>query len=294
MTERPAAAPPLSALTVPALLAIPGLVHGFEPGRGANGETRAASQERVGAALASAGRLLLMTQVHSADVLTAPWVGQPPADAAVAGVPGVLLGIETADCIPILFVDPRRRVVAAAHAGWRGTVAGVARRVLEVLLAGGSDPQEVLAAVGPGIGACCYEVGPEVREAFGPESSRFFRPGPRGRPHLDLRAAVVSPVAAIHLPDHKLRVGEDANPARALGEGPAEGVQEGVVFRHVVGRAAEIAIEPGQLRPVGPGHMHAEAGLPGVPAAGAVDVDHELARRGEGHGSGLTTGTGGE
>jgi YfiH family protein len=192
MAEPPSAAPPLSALTVPALLAIPGLRHGFEPRGGARGETRAASRERVGAALASAGRLLLMTQVHGADVLTAPWLGQPPADAAVAGVPGFLLGIETADCLPILFVDAGRRVVAAAHAGWRGTVAGVARRALEALLAGGSDPGQVLAAVGPGIGACCYEVGNEVGEAFGPESSRFFRPGPRGRPHLDLRAAVVS------------------------------------------------------------------------------------------------------
>ncbi|HXB57779.1 MAG TPA: peptidoglycan editing factor PgeF [Vicinamibacteria bacterium] len=192
MAERPSAAPALSALTVPALLAIPGLVHGFEPGRGAPGETRAASQERVGAALASAGRLLLMTQVHGAAVLTAPWLGQPPADAAMAGAPGFLLGIETADCLPILLVDPRRRVVAAAHAGWRGTVAGVVRRVLEVLRADGSDPRQVLAAVGPGIGACCYEVGEEVREAFGPESSPLFLAGPRGRPHLDLRAAVVS------------------------------------------------------------------------------------------------------
>jgi copper oxidase (laccase) domain-containing protein len=173
MAERPSVAPPPSALTVPVLLAIPGLVHGFDPGRGARGETRAAAQERVGAALASAGRLLLMTQVHGATVLTAPWLGQPPADAAVAGVPGFLLGIETADCLPVLFVDLRRRVVAAAHAGWRGTAAGVARRVLEVLLAGGSDPGHILAALGP-------------------ERSRFFRPGPRGRPHLDLRAAVVS------------------------------------------------------------------------------------------------------
>ncbi len=193
MAKRLSAALPLSALTVPALQAIRGLVHGFEPGRGAaRGETRAASQERVGAALASAGRLLLMTQVHGADVIRAPWPGQPPADAAVAEVPGFLLGIETADCLPVLLVDPRRRVVAAAHAGWRGTAAGVARRVLEVLLAGGSDPLHILAALGPGIGPCCYEVGSEVREAFGPESSRFFLPGPRGRPHLDLRAAVVS------------------------------------------------------------------------------------------------------
>jgi YfiH family protein len=209
MAERSSAAPPLSALTVPALLAIPGLVHGFEPGRGAHGETRAASQERVGASLASAGRLLLMTQVHGAVVLTAPWVGQPPADAAVAGVPGLLLGIETADCLPVLFVDPRRKVVAAAHAGWRGTAAGVVRRVLEVLLTGGSEPRLLLAALGPGIGPCCYEVGNEVREAFGPEGSRFFLPGPRGRPHLDLRGAVVSQMEEAGLPPANIHHRDD-------------------------------------------------------------------------------------
>jgi YfiH family protein len=150
-----------------------------------------------------------MKQVHGASVVRAPWEGQPPADAAVAEAPGLILGIETADCLPLLLVDPRRRAVAAVHAGWRGTAAGVARRALQDLLAGGSDPKDILAALGPAIGPCCYEVGEEVRAAFGPEGSSFFRPGPRGRPHLDLRAANVSQLeGAGLLPSHIHRLDE--------------------------------------------------------------------------------------
>ena len=119
----------------------------------------------------------------------APFEGTPEADAAVATTPGLMLGIETADCLPVLLVDPGRRFVAAAHGGWRGTAAGVAGHAVGALLAHGSRPQDLLAALGPCIGPCCYEVGDELKEAFGPEGVAFFRPGPRARPHLDLRAA---------------------------------------------------------------------------------------------------------
>ena len=102
---------------------------------------------------------------------------------------GELLGIETADCLPVLIVDRARRAVAAAHAGWRGTLAGVAARAVESMVAAGSHPRDLVAALGPSIGVCCYEVGPEVEEAFGPARARFFQPGPRGRAHLDVRAA---------------------------------------------------------------------------------------------------------
>jgi hypothetical protein len=124
--------------------------------------------------------------VHGALVHAAPWEGRPEGDASVAAAAGLLLGIETADCLPVLIVDPRRRAVAAAHAGWRGTAAGVARAAVAALRAGGSAPADLRAALGPGIGACCYEVGEELRSAFAPE---FFHPGPRGRSHLDVRAA---------------------------------------------------------------------------------------------------------
>jgi polyphenol oxidase len=180
----------LRTATLPALAAIPGLVHGFERRPSGDGEeTGDESRARVKAALRDSGRLLLLKQVHGATVVEAPWDGMPEADAAVAAAPGFLLGIQTADCLPVLLVDPRRRLVAAAHAGWRGTVAGVASAAVEALAARGSRPEDLVAGLGPGIGPCCYEVGDEVRAAFGHARAAFFRPGPNGRLHLDVRAA---------------------------------------------------------------------------------------------------------
>ena len=198
---------------------VPRLVHGFEQRLGApdpsgavgpsRGEAREESRRRVAEALEGRGRLLLLKQVHGASVAEAPWEGTPEADAAVATGPGLLLGVETADCLPILIVDPRRRTVAAAHAGWRGTASGVATRAVEALLAAGSDAEDLLAALGPSIGPCCYEVGEELRTAFGPAGAAFFRPGPRGRPHLDVRAANLAQLLAAGLrPEHVQEVGD--------------------------------------------------------------------------------------
>ena len=176
--------------TVPALAAIPRLVHGF--GRRVPGplrETREETARRTEARLAGIGRLLLLHQVHGAVVARAPWNGTPEADACLAAQPGLVLGIQTADCLPVLLVDERHGLVAAAHAGWRGTAAGVVRQVVRALVARGSRPADLVAALGPGIGPCCYEVGHELRDAFGPTGAGFFQPGPNGRPHLDVRAA---------------------------------------------------------------------------------------------------------
>jgi YfiH family protein len=89
------------------------------------------------------------------------------ADGMITSQAGLLIGIQTADCIPVLVADRRKRVVGAFHAGWRGTVQrivelGVGRMVREF----GSDPADMIAAIGPGIGACCYTVGDEVRKEF--------------------------------------------------------------------------------------------------------------------------------
>jgi len=195
---------------LPALARIPGLVHGFglrAPGPAP--ESRAETTRRVAAGLVGVGRLLLMQQVHGTTVALAPWDAAPEADAAVASAPGLVLGIQTADCLPVLLVDPERGLVAAAHAGWRGSAAGVTRHAVRALVASGSRPGALVAALGPAIGPCCYEVGEELREAFGAEAARFFRPGANGRPHLDLRAANLHQLldeglqpAAIHqLPD---------------------------------------------------------------------------------------------
>lgn len=182
----------LRIVTHPALEAVPGLVHGFEQRLGPAGwEERDESRRRVAEALAGSGRLQLLKQIHGCHVQAAPWEGRPEADASVADEAGLILGIETADCQPILFVDPVHRRVAAAHAGWRGTAAGVARETVAAMVARGSRPADIVAVLGPSIGACCYEVGEELRAEFGPEGGDFFRPGPRGKPHLDVRAANV-------------------------------------------------------------------------------------------------------
>ena len=191
----------LRVATVPALDAVAGLVHGFEQRLGPAGwEERGFCRARVAAALATHGRLHLLKQVHGTKVIAAPWEGRPEGDAAVADRPGLLLGIETADCLPVLLVDPVRRFVAAAHAGWRGTAAGVAKAAVDALVARGSRPADLLAALGPGIGPCCYEVGPELLPAFEPGGEAFFRPGPRGRPHLDVRAANAAQLRAAGVP----------------------------------------------------------------------------------------------
>jgi purine-nucleoside/S-methyl-5'-thioadenosine phosphorylase / adenosine deaminase len=179
----------LRAARVPLLDDVPGLVHGFERRLGGGRETHEAARARVERALDGRARLLLLKQVHGCRLVHAPWDGRPEADAAVSTERGLVLGIETADCLPVLVVDARRRAVAAAHAGWRGTAAGVARTAVRALVEAGSEPADLLAALGPNIGVCCYEVGDDVREAFGAGGDPFFRPGPRGRPHLDVRAA---------------------------------------------------------------------------------------------------------
>jgi YfiH family protein len=200
--------------TVPALVSIPGLVHGFGQRRGAGPETREETSARVGAALGEWGRLLLMRQVHGVTVVSAPWEESPEADAALATEPGLLLGIATADCLPVLLVDPVRHAVAAAHAGWRGTAGRVAARTVEALVAAGSRPEDLLAALGPGIGPCCYEVGEDVRVAFGPGAEPFFRAGPRGRAHLDLRRANGRQLEGAGLPLERIHLVEDCTSCR--------------------------------------------------------------------------------
>jgi len=181
---------PMERTTLAAFDAIPGLLHGFEVRRAPRSpETREQSRSRVARELAAAGRVLFLKQVHGVEVRQAPWQGTPEGDAAVAAREGLLLAVETADCVPLLLADPVRSIVGVAHAGWRGTLAGVVAKTVGAMVRAGSEPQDLLAALGPAIGPCCYEIGEEVREAFGPQGAAWFRPGPRGRPHLDLRGA---------------------------------------------------------------------------------------------------------
>jgi YfiH family protein len=123
--------------------------------------------------------LATLKQVHSAGCV--PALGRTgligEGDALLENTPGAVVAVKTADCVPILLVDGRRRAVAAVHAGWRGTAASIAARAVEAMGERfGSTPEDIEAAIGPAIGKCCYEVGPEVAERF----------GERGRAHIDL------------------------------------------------------------------------------------------------------------
>jgi YfiH family protein len=143
------------------------------------------------AAGADPARLVALHQVHGARVVTveSPWPDgdRPRADAAVTRVPGVALGVVTADCAPVLFVDRASGVVGAAHAGWRGAVAGVLEATVAAMERLGADRGGVVAAIGPCIGARSYEVGPDLRdavlaagaEAGGGGSEAFFAAGAR-------------------------------------------------------------------------------------------------------------------
>jgi polyphenol oxidase len=101
-------------------------------------------------------------------------------DALLEDQPGAVIAIKTADCMPLLLVDERHRAVAAVHAGWRGTVARIVPAAAEAMrLRFDTDPRDLHAAIGPGIGTCCYQVGPEVAAHFGEQ----------GRAHIDLAGA---------------------------------------------------------------------------------------------------------
>lgn len=114
--------------------------------------------------------LVSLSQIHS-DICVfasggAGRIGR--GDALVTVTPGLRIGVRTADCVPVLLVDPVRRAVAAVHAGWRGTAQAISAKVVARMREGvGSSPGSLVAAIGPGIGPCCYEVGPEVASQFG-------------------------------------------------------------------------------------------------------------------------------
>jgi YfiH family protein len=142
-------------------------------------------------------RLLLINQVHGAEVAIvrrgqSPWT-RPAADAIVTDDPDMAIAVRVADCAPILIADTRRPVVAAVHAGWRGTVASIVRHAVTVLETEfGSRSGDLIAAVGPCLGVCCGEVGDEVMETFRRaghaerDIERWFTPGRRERRHIDL------------------------------------------------------------------------------------------------------------
>jgi YfiH family protein len=157
-------------------------------------DTVRANRARAAQSLAlESARLVGLHQVHGCIVVkvTEPWPpgAGPPGDAMVTDRPGVALGIVTADCAPILFVDPDAGVVGAAHAGWRGAIGGVIEATVSAMVAEGARRPAIRGAVGPCIGADSYEVGLELRSAaieHDPTHDRFFRAGRHDRWFFDL------------------------------------------------------------------------------------------------------------
>jgi YfiH family protein len=158
------------------------------------------------AALLDAANTVTLNQVHGRDVLvihrgTRPAANRQKADALVSDDPDVAIAVRAADCVPLLMADTRTGAVAAVHAGWRGTAAGAATAALDAMASEfGSRPEDVVVAIGPSIGACCYEVGSELVDAFAAAGharhlvDRWFaaRPAHRGsheRPRLRLDVA---------------------------------------------------------------------------------------------------------
>ena len=118
-------------------------------------------------------RMASLKQIHSGIVLLGEQIGcAGEGDALVTALAGVPVSVRTADCYPILLADARNHAVAAVHAGWRGTAARIALRALEEMhRLYGTEAADVYAAIGPGIGACCYEVGADVARQFGMEQA---------------------------------------------------------------------------------------------------------------------------
>lgn len=162
--------------------------------------------------------LRLVRQVHGADVVRATQLGpETTADALWAhrDDPAVVVGVLTADCVPVLLADRQGRVVCAIHSGWRGTVAGIARVAVRTLVEqAGTRPADLVAAIGPCIELDAFEVGPEVAEHFDPA---FVRTQGYARPHVDLVGVVRAQLTSAGLPaEHIERVGActHANPDR--------------------------------------------------------------------------------
>jgi hypothetical protein len=158
-------------------------------------ENRRRMAERLGV---MPENFLSVHQIHSPDAIlaTGPWPGpaRPKADAMVTRSEGLALGVTTADCAPILFADPRARVIGAAHAGWKGALTGVLESTIDAMEKLGAERSSMVAAIGPLIRQPSYEVGSEFVERFieaDAENAMFFFPGERnGHAMFDLAGFV--------------------------------------------------------------------------------------------------------
>lgn len=181
-----------------------GIYHGLNCGPGSTdlAEAVGINRARVAHAMGVApDHLLTVNQIHSPDVVhvTAPLTDRPStdrpstdrpsADAMVTTTPGLVLGVLTADCQPVLFADHGAGVIGAAHAGWRGSRDGVLESTLNAMETLGARRENIIAVIGPTISQAAYEVGPEFVESFlvdDPSAARFFANGKADRALFDL------------------------------------------------------------------------------------------------------------
>ena len=207
-------------LQVSSLSALPGVRHAFftraggvsqgiyaslNAGVGSDDDPGNVTENRARMA-ASVGvkpdRFLTAYQVHSPDVVVAetPWSTQtrPRADAIVTRVPGLAIGISTADCGPVLLVDAQARVIGAAHAGWRGALSGIIDAAVAAMEELGAERERIAAAIGPMIRQKNYEVGADLVERFiaaDPDNRRFFAAGRNGHAQFDLAGYITARLA---------------------------------------------------------------------------------------------------
>jgi len=178
-----------------------GAVASLNCGFGADDDRVAVIENRriAAEAVLPGASLVGVHQVHSPDVVTVegPWPddARPKADALVTDRPGLLLGILTADCAPVLLTDREASVIGAAHAGWRGAHGGVIANTVAAMVALGAEPARIAAAVGPCIAQASYEVSDDFRSAFTPADDRFFAQGAPEHWQFDLPGYVAKALA---------------------------------------------------------------------------------------------------
>jgi len=169
-----------------------GAIAGLNIGHGAEDDAEAVAENRrrAVAAVLPGADLATVYQVHSPEVVEvrAPWPQdeRPRADAMVTNRPGLLLGVVTADCAPVLLADREAGVIGAAHAGWRGAHGGVIENTLAAMERLGASTGRIAAAIGPAIAQASYEVDAKFRDNFGPNDEAFFIPGRPGHWQFDL------------------------------------------------------------------------------------------------------------
>ncbi|WP_109808135.1 peptidoglycan editing factor PgeF [Sphingosinithalassobacter portus] len=182
-----------------------GMHAGLNVGPGSDDEAEAVAENRRRAreAVLPGARLVTLYQVHSADAVTIvePFEERlrPRADALVTDRPGLLLGILTADCAPVLFADPQAGVIGAAHAGWKGAIGGVTDSTIAAMEMLGAQRDRIAAAIGPCIARASYEVDDGFLQRFcaeDPENERFFAAGRPGHHQFDLEAYVAHRLAS--------------------------------------------------------------------------------------------------